>query len=160
MLMLWLFCSPYIIGVRDKSRKGPFSSKELSLCHYFRCVCLSACLTVYLSVCLSAWLTDWPSLCLSVCVWLTDWLTDHMSACLSVLFMRWSASQSLCLSAHMFVCLVCTLYLPVCLTTETESLLVIFVTRHLPCLAVNHNWTFLFCVCIKVATSVCKWQTV
>jgi len=27
---------PYIIGVRDKSRKGPFSSKELSLCHYFR----------------------------------------------------------------------------------------------------------------------------
>ncbi|XP_068710508.1 uncharacterized protein [Montipora foliosa] len=27
---------PYIIGIRDKSRKGPFSSKELSLCHYFR----------------------------------------------------------------------------------------------------------------------------
>ena len=28
--------SPYIIGVRDKSRRGPFSSKELNLCHYFR----------------------------------------------------------------------------------------------------------------------------
>ncbi|XP_015752619.1 PREDICTED: neuron navigator 3-like, partial [Acropora digitifera] len=27
---------PYIIGVRDKSRKGPFSPKELSLSHYFR----------------------------------------------------------------------------------------------------------------------------
>ena len=28
--------SPYIIGVRDKSRRGPFSSKELNLCHHFR----------------------------------------------------------------------------------------------------------------------------
>ena len=36
-VLIVLFCrSPYIIGVRDKSRKGPFSSKELSLSHYFR----------------------------------------------------------------------------------------------------------------------------
>lgn len=87
VLMLWFFGSPYIIGVRDKSRKGPFSSKELSLCHYFRCVfsflshpsCLSVCLAfasvgqsvsvrVYLFVCLSCVPCIFLCVCLSVCL--------------------------------------------------------------------------------------------
>jgi len=29
-------CSPFVIGVRNKSKKGPFSSKDLAVHKYFR----------------------------------------------------------------------------------------------------------------------------
>ena len=147
----FFFCgSPYIIGVRDKSRKGPFSSKELSLCHYFRCVFsfLSNLSSDCLSVCLYV--------CLSVCVW----LTDRLSVCRSVCLVFMSVGQSVSVRVYLFVWHLCTIDLSVSVCKNWGSLSVILVTRHWHCLVVNLNWSFLFHFRIKVATSVCKWQTI
>ena len=94
----FFFCgSPYIIGVRDKSRKGPFSSKELSLCHYFRCVV--------------SFLSNLSSVCLSVCVWLTDRRSVCLSVCPSFLCLCPLVSQSVCVSTYLSVTCVRLIYL-------------------------------------------------
>ena len=98
------------------------------------------------------------SVCLSVCVW----LTDRLSVCLSFLCLCPLVSQSVCVSTYLSVTCVRLIYLCVWLSfcKNWGSLSVILVTRHWHCLVVNRNWSFLFHFRIKVATSVCKWQTI
>ena len=110
--------------------------------------CLICLLTVCLSVCLYV--------CLSVCVW----LTDRLSVCRSVCLVFMSVGQSVSVRVYLFVWQLCTIDLSVSVCKNWGSLSVILVTRHWHCLVVNLNWSFLFHFRIKVATSVCKWQTI